>query len=82
MSKPSILLTPSLEAFIERHPTLCKAIYANLDDFQALLVQLQREITTSENRDIVGPTVLALKHVDDTFELFAAKGAVLTKQTK
>lgn len=63
--------------------TLCKNIATFHNDLQQVLSQIQLDVVTEENRDTVGPTLLGLKHVQDIFLLFKAKGdMLLAKQEK
>lgn len=63
--------------------TLCKNIATFHNDLQQILSQIQLDVVTEENRDTVGPTLLGLKHVQDIFLLFKAKGdMLLAKQEK
>ena len=77
MSKPLVQLTVGMTELIARRPTLCKVLNTNLEDFRELLVQIQRELVCEENLNSVGPTVLAIKAIDETFTLLAAKGGTL-----
>lgn len=60
--------------------TLCKNVATFGEDLSRILSQIQTDICTEENRDIIGPTVLALKHVQDTLLLFSAKGNEIIKK--
>lgn len=51
-----------------------KDIAQSEDSIIRLLNQVQRDITTPENRDLVGPTILACKHLQDIVLTIAAKG--------
>ena len=58
------------------------ALHRAFPDIQRVLLQIQLDITTPENRDLVGPTLLALRHVHDIFQLSEAKGAVIEQQIR
>jgi hypothetical protein len=60
--------------------TLCKNIATFHADLQQILTQIQLDLVTEQNRDIIGPTILGLKHVQDILLLFKAKGDVLVNQ--
>lgn len=61
----------------------CKSIASNYPDIERVLFQIQLDITTEENRDVVGPTLLALKHIQDIFLLFRSRGdAVIQQENK
>ena len=61
---------------------LCVSLHRAFPDIQKVLLQIQLDITTPENRDAVGPTLLALKHLHDILTLFEAKGAVIQQESK
>jgi hypothetical protein len=80
MSKPlSVPQTVHMDDLLS-DKTCCKNIASHYPDIERILMQIQRDVVTEENRDSVGPTLLALKHVQDTFLLFQAKGAALIQQ--
>ncbi len=62
---------------------ICRLICNDYPELQAILQQIMLDITTEENRDTVGPTILAVKHVLDTFALFKARGEdLLAKEAR
>ncbi len=74
--KPSLHLIGMLE-----DPAKVRRIAASADDFDDVLRQIQLDIATPENRDLIGPTVLALRHVQDVLALFRARND-LNESTK
>lgn len=52
---------------------LVKSIAASAADLDVVLAQIQRDIVLPENRDTVGPTVLALRHIQEILFLFKAR---------
>lgn len=79
--KPVLSVPPSLhmsELLGDR--TLCKNVATIHADLERVLGQIQRDIVTNENRDTVGPTLLALKHVQDILMLFKTKGDMIITQ--
>ena len=56
---------------------LCKEMSRIHHDIQRIFSQIMLDITTEENRDTVGPTLLALKHIQDVLLVFKTKGDVL-----
>lgn len=58
-------------------PDVVAALHRSFPAIQAVLLQIQLDVTSETNRDTVGPTILALKHVHDVLSLFDAKGRVL-----
>jgi hypothetical protein len=65
-----------MEALLEK-PHICRMFARNNVEIREVLQQIMLDITTEENRDTVGPTILALKHFHDIFALFEAKGRVI-----
>lgn len=62
---------------------LCRMVARNYPDLKEILVQIMLDITSEENRDSVGPTVLAVKNILDIFALFEAGGrCVLSKEAR
>ena len=59
---------------------ICSAVHRVFPDIQRILFQIQLDITTSANRDEIGPTILGLRHVHDILALFEAKGAAIQSQ--
>lgn len=60
--------------------TLCKNVSVFGVDIQRIILQIQLDISNAENRDTVGPTILALKHVQDILMLFKTKGDLIINQ--
>lgn len=60
-------------------PSLCKRLDIASDDIDLVLAQIQLDHVTPENRDICGPTLLALQLVRDAFFLFSTKGRAIMK---
>lgn len=81
MKKVSV--PPSLQmADLLEQPHICKGVSRLFPEIQKILMQIQLDVTTEENRDSVGPTILGIKHVHDIFSVFKAKGDLLIKQEK
>ena len=78
----SVPLTLHVAKLLE-DPSVCKSIAGSHDAIELLLMQIQKDICTEANRDTVGPTLLALKHVQDVFHAFNVKGKLtLSQQNK
>lgn len=60
--------------------SLCKIVARNHADLLRILTQTQLDIVNEQNRDTVGPTLLGIKHIQDIFSLFKAKGDVLIEK--
>ena len=58
-------------------PHLCRMVARNSPELKEILHQVMLDIANEDNRDKVGPTVLAIKNILDTFALFEAKGRVI-----
>jgi hypothetical protein len=82
-SKPETGLSVSasvhMTALLEK-AHVCKAISRSYDSLREVLMQLQCDITTEDNRDTVGPTILAMKHINDILLVFKTKGDVFIQQ--
>lgn len=78
MSQIAVTKTVGMDALLA-DPTLCKTIYRALPAIKEVIIQIQLDITNETNRDEVGPTILALKHVHDTIRLIGARGGALVK---
>jgi len=62
--------------------SLCKGIARNKEGLKSIICQIQLDIANEDNRDIVGPTIIALKNLQDIILLFSAKGDLLISQEK
>ena len=80
MSQPN-LSVPATVGMTDllNNETRCKVVARNYNDLRDIIMQIQLDVTDKTNRDDVGPTILALKHVIDIFSLFKAKGDLLLK---
>jgi len=72
---PSVQMNELLQ---QKHT--CKLVARAFPELQQILLQTQLDITTVENRDTVGPTLLGIKHIHDILLLFKTKGDLLIKQ--
>ena len=61
-------------------PVICKNFFRSAESLKQVICQVQLDIANEENRDTVGPTIVALKNFLDILLLFAAKGALLIKE--
>ena len=68
-----------MENLLERGH-LCRMVARNYPELKEILQQIMVDITTEENRDSIGPTILGIKHILDTFSLFEAKGKILAAE--
>lgn len=59
---------------------ICKTIARGFTEIERILLQTQLDVVTESNRDVVGPTLLGLKHIQDILLLFKSKGDLLIKQ--
>ena len=59
---------------------ICKDIARAFPSIKEVLNQVQYDITTEENRDTVGPTILAMKNILDIMMVFKTKGDVYIQQ--
>lgn len=82
--KPALSVPPSIHMTnLLSDGTLCKNIATFHQDLQQVLLQIQLDVVSEGNRDIVGPTLLGLKHVQDILLLFKSKGdMLLAKENK
>lgn len=62
---------------ILKDKAFCRALAVHKRSFKALLYQIQLSITTEDNRDTVGPTILALREIHDIFEDVIIHGEAL-----
>ena len=68
---------------ILNNESFCVALAAHKDSFNATMYQIQLSMTTEENRDSVGATILAIKNVHAIFGDIILKGdAILAKKAK
>ena len=80
MSEPlSVPPSVHMEALLA-DKTCCKNIATHHSDLERILSQIQLDVVNPTNRDIIGPTLLGLKHVQDILLLFKAKGDALIQQ--
>ena len=61
---------------------IAKNISTIYPTLREILFQIGIDITNEENRDKVGPTILAIGHVLDVLTVFAAQGEKLISQEK
>jgi hypothetical protein len=63
--------------------SFCIAMATYKEPFNAALYQIQMSMTTEENRDSVGSTILALKNIHGIFHDIILKGeALIAKKEK
>lgn len=60
--------------------SLAKRIALVFPDIEKVIHQTQIDIVTPDNRDVVGPTILGIKHLQDVLYLFKVKGEALIAQ--
>lgn len=73
--KPSTLSVPlsiHMSAMMADRRTL-RAVKDAYPEIERILLQIQKDVVNEENRDNVGPDMLALKRVQDVFLAFKAK---------
>lgn len=63
-------------------PHYTMMVARNYDLLRDILLQIQLDVVTEDNRDKVGPTILGLKHVQDILLMFQAKGNVLIAEER
>lgn len=80
-TKLSVPQSVGMQELLE-DPSLCKGIARNKEGIKSIICQIQLDISNEDNRDIVGPTIIALKNLQDMILLFAAKGDVLLHKEK
>lgn len=64
---------------LENKPQYPMMVARNYDLLRDILLQIQQDVVTEENRDIVGPTLLGIKHISDVLLLFKAKGDTILR---
>ena len=81
-SKPESLSVPPSQQMVEllEQPHISKGIARIFPELQKILLQTQLDVTTEQNRDSVGPTILGIKHIHDVLLVFKTKGDLLIKQ--
>jgi len=80
-TKLSVPETVGMKELLE-DSSLCKSIARIKDGIKNIICQVQLDIANEDNRDTVGPTIVALKNFQDILLLFAAKGGVLIANEK
>lgn len=78
MSQIAVKKTVGMDALLA-DTTLCKTIYRALPEIERVFRQIQLDSVTEDNRDTVGPTILALGRSLDTFNLIGTKGGAIAK---
>lgn len=78
-TKLSVVPTP-LTADLLNQKHLCKDIARAHASIEKVFSRLQLDLVTEENRDSVGPTILALKHIYDHLFVFKTKGDLYIEQ--
>lgn len=63
-------------------PRITKPIAAAKEALDKVNFQIMQDITNPDNKDTVGPTLLAIKHISDIYTLFALKGKVVATENK
>lgn len=66
--------------FLLDDPRVTKPLASAEDSINRILFQVMLDITTEENVNTVGPTILALKHAQDMLLLAALRGAIEIKK--
>lgn len=74
--------TPKLLEVIESDPQLAVMLVKNQDGFRKLLLQIQLELVTEENKDTLGHTMFAVKEIYDIFDMVIAKGEALIQESQ
>ncbi len=63
-------------------PRVVNAIGSAYPDIREVMTDIQRALTTPENRDNIGATILAMRHIDEIFYAFKAKYDLKQSQEK
>lgn len=75
----SVAPTP-LTAELLKQKSICKDIARAHPSIVLVLSQLQLDLVTEDNRDSVGPTLLAMKNILDHLFVFKTKGELFISQ--
>jgi hypothetical protein len=73
---PSVAISQHMQDLMG-DKAICKRISVAYPDLERVLFQIQLDIVGETNRDSVGATVLALRHIQDILSLFNKKGEAL-----
>lgn len=79
MNKESIT---KLLDLIETKPELALSLVRVKDDFKELLLQIQLELVTEDNRDTLGHTVYAVKEMYQIFDAVILRGEALIQEAQ
>lgn len=71
-------ITLGVQALIN-DTALCQRMDTVVDDLDRIIAEIQRAIVSPANRDTVGPTLLALAMVNDSFKIFTSRGRAAKK---
>lgn len=77
----SVRKTVQLDAAL-KDPRFVASIGSAYPDIREVLTDIQRAVITPDNIDKIGPTILAMKHIDDIFLLFKAAYDLKQSQEK
>lgn len=77
----SVPKTVQLDAALA-DPRFVASIGSAYPDIREVMTDIQRAITTPDNIDKIGPTILAMRHLDDVFLLFKAAYDLKQSQEK
>jgi hypothetical protein len=77
----SVPKTVQLDAALN-DPRFVASIGSAYPDIREVMTDIQRAITTPDNIDKIGPTILAMRHIDDIFLLFKAAYDLKQSQEK
>lgn len=77
--KLSVPASIHMAALLDQN-NICKDISRAFPSIKEVLHQVQFDIATEDNRDRVGPTILAMKNILDVLAVFKTKGDLIIKQ--
>jgi aldehyde:ferredoxin oxidoreductase len=78
-SEPSVEFSASMLTLLD-NVGLCHSIAVNGEHYREILTQVQLDAVTEDNMNAIGPTILALKKIQETILMFESKGKALIAQ--
>ena len=79
MNNLSVPATGAMSLLLQEK-TILRDCAKSIESIQKVFFQIAQDITTEENRDRIGPTILAIKHCSDILNLFALEGALIIEK--